>query len=243
MLCSFESRKTMFPLQDSNQARNFPLVNYLILLANLLFFLLELALPESILNAVIDAFGLVPSRFLEQFNSLELMTIFSSMFLHAGWLHLISNMWALHIFGDNVEDRMGHLSYLFFYFACGAIAALSQVIMGANSALPMIGASGALAGVLGAYLVIFPRAKVITWIPLFLLPIFVEIPAIVFLGAWFLSQFFTGLGSVDSSPLAAEGGVAWWAHVGGFIGGIILVKVFQKQDKSKTFYPDEYYPW
>lgn len=201
-------------------------------------------MPEDVLNAFIEAFGLVPGRFLDQLGLGEVMTIFTSMFMHGGWLHLLSNMWALHIFGDNVEDKMGHGRYLLFYLTCGIIAALTTVFIQPNALLPTIGASGALAGVLGGYLILFPTARIITFIPIIIVPWFIEVPAIVFLGVWFLTQFFTGLGSLDSSPLAAEGaGIAWWSHIGGFIAGMVLVKVFEKKETYRSFYPDEYYPW
>lgn len=233
----------MFPLQDSNQARSFPLVNWLILIVNVLFFLFELSIPDRELNAFLQMNGFVPARFSEYFGIGQVMTIFSSMFLHGGWMHLISNMWALHIFGDNVEDKMGHGSYLVFYLICGVAAALTDLLVHPFGTMPTIGASGALAGVLGAYLILFPTARIITFIPIFIIPYFVEVPAIVFLGIWFLTQFFTGLGSLDASSLAAEATVAWWAHVGGFIAGMILVKFFEKKETYRRFYDDEYYPW
>ena len=195
-------------------------------------------MPRAELNAFIESNGFVPGRFAQQFGVAEIMTIFSSMFMHAGWMHLISNMWALHIFGDNVEDKMGHRNYVLFYVLCGIAAALTDFMIHPDSMMPTIGASGALAGVLGAYLVLFPAAKIVTLIPIIIIPYFVELPAIVFLGFWFLTQFFTGLGSLDASKLAAEASVAWWAHVGGFICGMILVKLFVPRDRASE-YQDE----
>lgn len=240
---TYYSADSMIPLQDANQARSFPFFNWFILILNVLFFLFEISMSEGELNAFIEANGFVPVRFAHDFGLGEIMTIFSSMFMHAGWMHLISNMWALHIFGDNVEDKMGHGNYVIFYIICGIAAALTDFLVHPGSGTPTIGASGALAGVLGAYLVLFPAAKIITLIPIIIIPYFVELPAIVFLGFWFLSQFFTGLGSLDNSPVAAEASVAWWAHIGGFIAGMILVKLFEKREEYNRYYQDEYYPW
>lgn len=220
----------MIPLKDANQSSTVPFFNWLIVSLNVLFFLFEILMPEGTLNAFIESNGFVPGRFAQQFGLAEIMTIFSSMFMHAGWMHLISNMWALHIFGDNVEDKMGHGKYVVFYVLCGILAALTDFMIHPDSMTPTIGASGALAGVLGAYLVLFPAAKIITLVPIIIIPYFIELPAIIFLGFWFLSQFFTGLGSLDNSQLAAEASVAWWAHVGGFLAGMLLVKFFETRE-------------
>lgn len=233
----------MFPLQDSNQAHSFPLVNSFIVFLNVAFFLFELALPEASLKTFVEANGFVPRRFIEEFGIEQIMTIFTSMFMHGGWLHLLSNMWALHIFGDNVEDRMGHGSYLIFYVLCGIVAALTQILVIPDASIATIGASGALAGVLGGYLILFPKARIITFIPIIIIPWFIEVPAVLFLGIWFFTQFFVGLGSLFTESGGEAGGIAWWAHVGGFIGGMILVKFFEKRNDYRQFYPDEYYPW
>ena len=147
------------------------------------------------------------------------------MFWHGGWLHLIGNMLYLWIFGDNVEDRLGHLRFLFFYVAAGAAAGLTHVALSPGSVLPTVGASGAIAGVLGAYLVTYPRSRVLTFVPVFFLPWFVEIPAVVYLVFWFLMQLLEGFGSLGT-PMET-GGVAVWAHVGGFVAGVILIKLLQ----------------
>jgi membrane associated rhomboid family serine protease len=163
------------------------------------------------------------------------------MFLHGGWLHIIGNMWILIIFGDNVEDRMGSVKFLFFYLLCGVLSGLTQSFISPTSQVPAIGASGAIAGVLAAYVVWFPRARVVTLIPLFILPWFVNIPALIFIGIWFLIQFFNG---VLSQGVSAAGGVAYWAHVGGFLSGLVLVWFFGSRVKNRQrAYPDEYYPW
>jgi membrane associated rhomboid family serine protease len=231
----------MIPLQDTVRARSFPAVNWLIILANLLvFILIELPLGPRQLDRFVGVYGVVPNQLLRG-DPQEWITIFSSMFLHGGWLHLISNLWALYIFGDNVEDRMGSGRYLVFYFLSGIVAALSQVIIDPTSPVPAIGASGAIAGVLAAYLVLYPGSRVITLVPFFFLPWFVEIPAILYLGIWFISQFFSG---VLSLGMTAVGGVAYWAHIGGFLCGLVLVPFFSRRPRAyHRWYPDEYRPW
>jgi membrane associated rhomboid family serine protease len=164
------------------------------------------------------------------------------MFLHGGWLHLLSNMLALYIFGDNVEDRIGHGRYLMFYLLCGLIAAVTHISFNSASLLPTIGASGAISGVLGAYFILYPRARVITLIPLFILPWFVEIPAVFYLGFWFLSQVWSGALSIVSGAQAV-GGVAFLAHVGGFVAGLLLVRLFEQRRYIRRVYVDEYWPW
>jgi len=150
-------------------------------------------------------------------------SIFSSMFIHAGWFHLISNMWILFIFADNVEDRMGSASFLLFYLLSGIAAALLQVFFFPDSAIPVVGASGAIAGVLGAYILLYPTARVVTLLPLLIFFTIVNIPAVLYLGFWFISQLFSGLASVGG----AGGGVAWWAHIGGFLIGLLLSPLFR----------------
>ena len=226
----------MFPIKDTVPVRRIPLVNWLIITANVLVFMYESLLPPDQLNHFIYLFGLTPSYLVRHWIP-DGMTILTSMFLHGGWLHLISNMWALYIFGDNVEDRVGHFRYLVFYLLCGVIAAATQVISAVDSPVPMVGASGALSGILGAYLVLFPRARVITLVPLFFLPWFVEIPVFFYLGLWFLSQLFNGMFTLAvSGIIGTYGGVAWWAHIGGFGTGLVLVKFFEQ----RPTYDDRY---
>ncbi len=247
----------MIPIKDTIRSRSFPLVNWLLVIANVLVFvLIELPLVQSQLNWLISTYGVTPSLCAEPIlNGIStastpgLVTLFkgcgipliTSMFLHGGWLHIIGNMWVLIIFGDNVEDRMGSIRYLLFYLICGVVSGLTQAFVAPTSQVPAIGASGAIAGVLAAYMVFFPRARVVTFIPLFILPWFVDIPALVFIVIWFLLQFFSGVLAVGG---AASGGVAYWAHVGGFICGLLLVWLFAGRSRNppKT-YPDEYYPW
>ncbi len=230
----------MIPLKDNETVHVFPLVNTLLIAANVLVFLFDITLGPNALKHELLTWGLVPERFLLCMCFAQVKTIFTSMFLHSGWLHLISNMWALFIFGDNVEDSMGHLRYLLFYLICGVAAATTQIIAQAYTTLPMIGASGAIAGVLGAYLLLYPRSKVLTLIPIFFIPYFLEIPAIIYLGFWFFAQFFAGLFSLSRySAATQQGGIAVWAHVGGFCAGLILVKLFAQHKEPPR--PQQWY--
>ncbi len=234
----------MFPLKDTVRARDVPLVNWLLIGINVFAFILETRLGPRELQQLVQVLGVVPARFMGHPSLREVLTIPTSMFLHGGWFHLIGNMWALYLFGDNVEDRMGHGRYLVFYLLSGAAAALTHILLNPLSGLPTVGASGAISGVLGAYLVLFPTARVVTLIPMFFLPWFVEIPALIYLGLWFLSQFFNGLFTLAAAEaIGMYGGVAWWAHVGGFIAGVLLVKFFERRRSYRAWYADEYWPW
>lgn len=231
----------MIPLKDTVRARSFPVVMTAIIGANLVVFLIELRLPPEALEGFIWLLGIVPARFVASPLPGEWLTLLTSQFLHAGWVHLLSNMLALYIFGDNVEDRLGHWRFLFFYLACGVGAALVHIGIDPTSAVPAVGASGAISGVLAAYMVLFPGARVITLTPVFLIPWIVEVPALVYIVAWFASQLFNGLLTLAVPNVAALGGVAWWAHVGGFLTGFLLV--FPLRRPAPKFYPDEYWPW
>jgi len=232
----------MIPLRDTIRSRDVPMVNWLIIIINVVVFLFEASLGPRQLDAFIRLAGAVPRNFFVNLGLDQAVSLFTSMFLHGGWAHLISNVWALYIFGDNVEDRMGHLRYLVFYLLTGVIAELTHIFLSPTSTVPMIGASGAISGVLGAYLVLFPTSRVITLVPLFFVPWFVEIPALFYLGFWFVSQLFNGLFSLAmAGPVGTYGGVAWWAHVGGFAAGLLLVGVFAR--RVRRAYPDEYWPW
>ena len=200
----------MFPVSDVIPSRTTPVVTIAIIILNAIAFLFELTLSERDLEQFVQAFGVVPASF-------SWLTVLTSMFLHGGWLHFLGNMLYLWIFGDNVEDRLGHLRYLVFYLFCGAIAALGQSITNPYSIVPMVGASGAIAGVMGAYFVLYPHSRVLTAVFIFFYLDLVEIPAIFFLGIWFFMQLFSGVGSIGAD--AASGGVAFWAHVGGFVAG------------------------
>jgi membrane associated rhomboid family serine protease len=232
----------MFPLRDSIRSRSFPIVNWSLIAVSVVAFLLEQAIEYGFGGAVFEdfltLFGLVPSTF-SLLNPLSYISVISSMFLHGGWFHLISNMWILYIFGDNIEDRMGSLRYLVFYLASGVAAGLTHVFFSSDSNLPTVGASGAIAGVLGAYMILYPRARVVTLIPLFIIPWFVEIPALFYLGIWFLSQVSSGLLSIGA--MTPFGGIAWWAHIGGFVFGLLLVGIFARRPQIETtWHPEDF---
>jgi membrane associated rhomboid family serine protease len=211
-------------------------VTVLLIIANAAVFLYEVKLGPM-LREFLDAFGFVPARFLQWHDPLSpyrFLPIFTAMFLHGGWAHILGNMLYLWVFGDNVEDRLGHGRFLVFYLMCGTAAFLVHSFFSPEAELPAIGASGAIAGVLGAYLVLFPRSRVMTLIPIFFIPWFVEIPAVVYLGFWFILQLFNG--TLELSTEAGQmGGVAWWAHAGGFVTGIVLSFVFRKSDRQPTY--------
>ena len=221
----------MIPLRDTIPSRTAPVVTVALIVVNVLVFFHETALGPY-LPQFIEHYGLVPYVFVhwdEQFGGpldpARFLPLFTSMFWHGGWLHLIGNMLYLWIFGDNVEDRLGHVRYLLFYLLAGTAAGLTQVALNPLSRLPTVGASGAIAGVLGAYLVTYPRARVLTFVPLFFVPWFVEVPAFAYLVLWFLMQLLAGLGTLGAP--VETGGVAVWAHIGGFIAGVVLVKLMQ----------------
>lgn len=211
----------MFPLRDTVRSRTFPLVNYVLIGLNLLVFVFEVSLSPRGFEGFLTTYGLVPAR-LSLAHPATFVTLLSSMFLHGSWFHVLSNMWVLFIFGDNVEDRLGPGRYLGFYLLAGMAAGLTQVYFAPSSSIPTVGASGAIAGVLGAYLVLFPAGRVLTLILLVFIPWLVEIPAFVFLGLWFLSQLSSGLLALGQLGAGQFSGIAWWAHVGGFLFGLVL---------------------
>lgn len=214
----------MLPLGDTPVSRTTPFVTWALILVNVLVFLFETSLPEAQLSSFIQAHGFVPERFVHNLDPAEFITIGSSMFMHGGWSHLIFNMWFLFIFGDNVEDRLGHFGYLVFYLATGVLADLAHFLAGGLSSVPTIGASGAISGVLGAYMVMHPRAKV----KVLLRYSVVELPAIAYLFIWFGSQLFSGLFAMGAIAQQDTGGVAWWAHIGGFAAGAIFALIFAR---------------
>jgi membrane associated rhomboid family serine protease len=226
----------MIPLRDVIPSQSSPAVTVLLITLNVLAFLYELSLGKA-LDVFIMQYGAVPLRFIlagqmEEVSTVErFLPIFTSMFLHGGWLHLGGNMLYLWIFGDNVEDRLGHVRFLLFYLACGLAAALAQIYINPTSKIPMVGASGAVAGVLGAYLVLFPHSRVIALIPILFFFQIVELPALLFLGFWFLMQFLNGAISITAATYAT-GGVAWWAHIGGFVSGVVLGYLFPKRKRK-----------
>ena len=224
----------MIPLRDTVPSRTAPVVTVGLIALNVIVFLHETALGPY-LESFVFAYGLVPRRFVywpgDPLAPARFLPLLTSMFWHGGWLHLLGNMLYLWIFGDNVEDRLGHFRYLIFYLAAGIAAALTQVALNPGSALPTVGASGAIAGVLGAYLITYPRSRVLTLIPIIIFPWFVEIPAVFYLAFWFLMQVLEGVGQLGVPQ--EGGGVAVWAHIGGFIAGVVLVKLMEPPGRGR----------
>jgi len=216
----------LIPLRDSIRPEKTPYINWILIALNILVFFREITLPPQLLNEVFFNLGLIPAYAVHliaggAFLDPYMITFLSSAFLHGGWLHVLSNMWFLFIFGDNVEDRLGHFRYLIFYLVVAIIGGLSHILSNPASQVPIIGASGAVAGILGAYFVTYPRARVLTLLPIIIVFTIVRIPAVIFLALWFVLQIFNGSLSLGGSADS----VAWWAHVGGFIGGAVLIKI------------------
>jgi membrane associated rhomboid family serine protease len=231
----------MFPLKDDNPTTITPIVTWMLIAVNTVIFLYQVSLGPKGLQFVYQ-YGAIPAvvtgeaSLPKQFVAIPpFLSIFTSMFLHGGWLHLIGNMWYLWIFGNNIEEAMGRLRYLVFYIVCGLTASLSHILLNAGSTLPSIGASGAIAGVLGAYLLLYPRARVLTFVVLIFFIRLLYIPAGFILGFWFLLQL------MNSSAAGSQnsGGVAVWAHIGGFIAGLVLVGLFKKKE-VRFFNPPRY---
>ena len=220
----------MFPIRDTVPTRHVPVVTWGLIALNLVFFFRELSLPPPAAEQLLYLFGLVPARFTDPAWAIQVgfphsyVPFITTMFLHGGWLHVIGNMWVLWIFGDNVEDRMGPLRFLFFYLACGLAAGIIHVATNAHSEVPAVGASGAIAGVMAAYFVLYPRARILAMFPIVFWPIFFELPAWVYLGFWFLTQFFSGTLAIATRSQVS--GIAWWAHIGGFATGILTFWAF-----------------
>jgi membrane associated rhomboid family serine protease len=224
----------MIPIRDTIRSRTTPFVTIALIALNAFFFLQELRFgPE--LDRLVEFFGFIPARFVSwtelggaPLDPWRFIPLFTSMFLHGGWAHIAGNMLYLWVFGDNVEDSFGHFRFLLFYLLTGAIAALTLAFFTPTSTVPTVGASGAIAGVLGAYFVMFPRSRILTLVPLFFIPWFVQIPALVYLGVWFVMQLLNGTMEL-SSRAGMAGGVAWWAHAGGFVAGIVLSIFFRNR--------------
>lgn len=216
----------MIPVRDSNPSFNTPVANYLLIAINLFVFLLEISSPSGKAEFIYQ-WGLVPAKYTNPTigyyysDHVKIFNFLSFMFLHGGWLHLIGNMWSLYIFGDNIEDKLGTPKYVVFYILCGFISGFTHFLFNLGDNVPVIGASGAIAGVMGAYFVLFPGAKILTVIPIIIIPWFIEIPAFIFLGIWFLIQLYNAAG-------ASAGGIAWWAHVSGFAAGALMLGLFTK---------------
>jgi membrane associated rhomboid family serine protease len=226
----------MFPLRDNIPSRHKPYVMWTLLGLNVFLFLVFVGLSPAQEFRLFHLFGVVPARYFHPdwamwrgYPESAWLPLLSHMFLHSGWLHLILNMWTLWIFGDNVEDVMGPVRFLIFYVLCGLGALAVHMVTSPASPVPVVGASGAIAGVMGAYFFLYPHAKVVTFLPVLIIPFVFELPAVFYLGAWFLTQVFSGM----FAP-AGGGGVAWWAHIGGFVAGMLLLRFFR--DDSRCYY-------
>jgi membrane associated rhomboid family serine protease len=219
----YSGQSLMIPLKDLNETRTTPYVNYALILTNVLVFFYQAALPARAFKAFVWAYATYPAR-IPQFAeghgtaAFALAPLFTSMFLHGGLMHLLGNMLFLYIFGDNVEDTFGHIGYLLFYLVCGVGSGLVHVLFNLHSMIPAVGASGAISGVMGAYILLFPRAKILTFFFIFVLPV----PAFFILGYWFAFQFLEAVSGIGGDP---SGGVAVWAHVGGFLIGMLITVI------------------
>jgi membrane associated rhomboid family serine protease len=235
----YVTKSSMLPIKDDQPSFSTPFITYFLIAFNLLIFLFESSLDPDSFNSLLNQFAVVPSH-LSSFLAgspkyslpVVILPFFTSMFLHAGWQHVIANMWILYIFGDNVEDYLGHFNYLTFYLLSGLIAMACQAAMDIHSRVPNLGASGAIAGVLGAYIVLYPRARVLIW---FFFIIVVWIPAWVVLGLWFVFQFLSGTATSLTTAGHNVGGVAFWAHVGGFVAGVGLIKIFPQRRRRYPY--------
>lgn len=224
----------MIPLRDTVPSSRFPIVTLCIIGVNVLVFLAEINLSPWALEDAFRTWGVVPLRFTHPRLPVNYLTLLSSMFLHGGWMHIIGNMWSLWIFGDNVEDRMGRGGFLLFYLLSGLAAGAVHIVTNPASTVPTVGASGAIAGVMGAYLLLYPHATVVTLIPIFFFLQVVELPAVLFLGFWFVTQLFSGTLSLAAAG-AQAGGVAWWAHIGGFVVGFLWAVPLRR--RGAVLYP------
>ncbi len=228
----------MIPIRDTIPCYSRPYVSWALIAINSIVFLLLQFMPEHVRQLFLFHYGMIPARYSHPewarhmgFADDAYFSFISSMFIHAGWLHIIMNVWFIWIFADNIEDRMGHFRFLVFYFVCGLIGSLLQFYFNPSLTIPVVGASGAIAGVMGAYFLLYPFARIVIWIPLFFLPIFFEIPAIAFLGFWVILQMQNAtLSIVDSQSITS---VAWWEHLGGFIAGMLLHQFFLRRNPTE----------
>jgi membrane associated rhomboid family serine protease len=229
----------MFPIKDDIPSRDFPTVTVGLIVINTIVFIFELSMGRTARMSFVADFGLVPENVTAFFGGTGMaagrvfLPFFTAMFLHGGWFHLIGNMWYLWIFGDNIEDRLGHGRFLIFFLVCGLVGNAVHYLFNVSSQLPTIGASGAVAGVLGAYLISYPGARILVLFPLFFLIQFIELPALIVLGFWFVLQFLNGAASIVMA--SDTGGVAWLAHVGGFVSGIMIFKILRPRPKVWYF--------
>ena len=239
----------MFPISDTIPRLRFPYVTWALIIINGIIFLFEISIPKDTLQMVLYLFGLVPARYsypqwayIHGLPFDHYLSFLTNMFLHGGWVHIIGNMWFLYLFGSGVEDRLGHGRFLIFYLLSGIAASVIYYLFAIHTEVPVMGASGAIAGIMGAYLVMFPKAKILTLILIVFYPLFVEISAFFYIGYWFFLQLFSG--TLALSYQATEGGVAWWGHVGGFIAGVVLLPFFRtKKVSQRKRYPDETYDY
>lgn len=229
----------MFPIKDSIPATRFPVMNWLIILANTAVFIYQLQLSDTGLGTFYTTYGLIPSQFSSltesDWLSLKIFSVFpffTNMFLHGGWLHFLANMWTLVIFGDNIESRMGSWRYLAFYLVSGIVASGAHFAVNMYSPIPAIGASGAISGIMAAYMFIFPFAKVVLFVPILFVPLFFNISAYIYIGLWFLIQLWNG--GMMLKTATESTGIAFWAHIGGFIAGALLFKLFLNKKFSKN---------
>ena len=222
----------MIPIRDTIDSKGYPIINSALIVSNLLVYLLQIGKGEELQRFIIT-YGLVPVRYsvpevAAHFTlGQQVFALLSFMFVHGGFWHLLGNMWTLYIFGDNVEDRLGSVRYVLFYLLCGFASGLTHLFLNWHSRLPTVGASGAIAGVMGAYFLLYPHSKILTFIPIFFIPYFLEIPAFFFLGIWFILQFLSAAGTP-----AHGGGIAWGAHIGGFVCGMVFLKIFLRAPET-----------
>lgn len=229
----------MIPIRDTIPTKHVPWMTWLLIAVNVFVFFMEVSIPSAALQQVTYLFGLVPARYTHPGWAAEVgfpmhtyWPFLTTMFLHGGWLHIIGNMWVLWIFGDNVEDRMGPFRFLLFYLGCGIAAGLVHIASSPRSTVPAVGASGAIAGVMAAYLALYPRAQILAMFPIFFWPVFFHVPAFLYLGFWFLTQFFSGTLAIASQREMT--GIAVWAHVGGFAVGLLTFWVFLRKTPRPT---------
>ncbi len=227
----------MIPIRDTIRARSFPFVNWMLIILNGVIFFFQSNLSAGGLDEFVRTFALVPNR-IDFAQPLTLYPFFTYMWLHGSLLHIISNLWILFIFGDNVEDRLGSPRYLIFYLLGGISAGVLQYFFSPEIDIPALGASGAIAAVMGAYFIFYPNSRVVTFIPIFLFGWFTRISSVVFIGIWFLIQVFSGLASLGSAAGMQVEGVAWWAHIGGFLFGVVLAKPFCIGKRQRQMYVD-----
>jgi membrane associated rhomboid family serine protease len=235
----------MIPIRNAVPSRYPPVITWMLIATNCLLFVFQDSLSPYELELLLRQFALIPARYSEVFASgetdlaaVDILPFFSMMFLHGGWLHLIFNMWTLWLFGPTIEDRLGHGRYLAFYLVCGLAASVTHVMLNPTSIVPALGASGAIAGILGCYMRLFPLARVVVVVPIIFIPLFFEVYAFVFIGLWFLLQIFQSMAELLQP--SSSGGVAWWAHIGGFVAGLTLGPLLvRSEQRYRVYYPDE----